>query len=38
MPVVPYYPGEEPDPEDAPDVDRIIDRILDRDDPVSVRS
>lgn len=34
MPIVPYYPSEEPEEEDPPDVDGIIDRILDGEDDV----
>jgi len=28
MPVVPHYPSDEPDGGDAPDIDDVVDRIL----------
>lgn len=34
MPIVPYYPSEEPEPEDPPDVDGIIEDILHPNDDV----
>lgn len=34
MPAVPHYPTEEPrERKDRPDLNEIVDRILDRDDP-----
>jgi hypothetical protein len=34
VPAVPHYPSEEPrKDEQAPDIDDILDRILDRDEP-----
>lgn len=28
MPVVPHYPSDEPDDGDVPDIDDVVDRIL----------
>lgn len=36
MPVVPYYPSEEPEEEDLPDRDGIIDDILHPNDEVPI--
>ncbi len=37
MPAVPHFPSDEPDREPrAPDIDDVVDRILDRDDPTPV--
>ena len=37
MPTVPHYPSDEPDESEAPDIDRIIDRIIGRDGPSPTR-
>ena len=39
MPLVPHYPSDEPEDGDAPDIDDVVDRILDggRDPSPTVR-
>jgi hypothetical protein len=32
MPLVPHYPGDEPEPREKPDIRGIVDRILDGDE------
>jgi hypothetical protein len=32
VPLVPHLPSDEPEDEDAPDLDDVVDRILNRDD------